>query len=311
MKRLIQKIVIFLLLLFAAAIPLQNISDRAIRSFNKNGWADIYDSKINADIIIQGNSRAQNNILPTILDSVLKTNSYNLGIGGFQFFMQYYRFLVYMKHNKAPKYIIQNVDNMTISKQVDFIEYTQFLPYFNDSLVKEEIQSFGLFDWRAFYIPYYKYIGNFDVAYQGLTNCFTPFTDSTRKYKGFIPMPRRPNSLPFKYTLLNSTPARTEIDTATLRLFTRFLDLCKKNKTQVILVFTPYYYLETKKYLNMDSVIWIFRKYSTQYNIPFLDYRNDSICFDSLNFANPHHLNMAGAKKFSRKLAYDLKSILK
>ena len=51
-------------------------------------WNDLYQSKINADLIINGSSRAWVHISPQILDTSFSIDSYNLGIDGHNFYLQ-------------------------------------------------------------------------------------------------------------------------------------------------------------------------------------------------------------------------------
>lgn len=80
-------------------IPSDKSDERAV-------WNDIYESKIDVDIAIYGSSRAWVHVDPEIIDSVLNTSSYNLGMDGYPFHMQYYRHKEYFKYNQKPKTII-------------------------------------------------------------------------------------------------------------------------------------------------------------------------------------------------------------
>ena len=46
---------------------------------------------------------------------------------------------------------------------------------------------------------------------------------------------------------------------------------------------------------------------ANKYGFKYLDYTNDSICFDSTKFVVAVHLNEVGAKAFTRKLVKDIK----
>jgi hypothetical protein len=64
---------------------------RKTRIENFSEWNDIFDSKINADLIVTGSSRAWSNVSPKIIDSTLNLNSYNLGLDGAHFDIQFSR----------------------------------------------------------------------------------------------------------------------------------------------------------------------------------------------------------------------------
>jgi lysophospholipase L1-like esterase len=52
----------------------------------------------------------------------------------------------------------------------------------------------------------------------------------------------------------------------------------------------------------------LYRKYADDYQIPFFDYSNDSLCLNKELFYNTTHLNKKGADLFSKKLASDLRT---
>lgn len=53
----------------------------------------------------------------------------------------------------------------------------------------------------------------------------------------------------------------------------------------------------------------LYREIADRNSFPFLDYSNDPICYDTLNFYNAMHLNARGANLFSAELAHDLNSL--
>jgi hypothetical protein len=99
------------------------------------------------------------------------------------------------------------------------------------------------------------------------------------------------------------------MDSATIQLFDEFLNHCKINKIQVVLVNSPVYYQATQKLVNKEKLNNLILGFSKKYDIPYLDYTNDSICYDTAYFKVAVHLNRKGAEIFSTKLANDLKKL--
>jgi hypothetical protein len=313
MKKLLIKIVIFLILVFALATLFAKLIDTGLKkddSGEYKEWNDVFFSRINADILIQGSSRAYRHISPAIIDSTFKVNSYNLGLSGYDFILQYHRFLFYLKYNKTPKYIIQNIDPNTLVKEDSLIDYFQYLPYLNDSIIRQGVSSFEGLNWRDFYIPLYKYHGIYPVAFKGLINNFRTPPKNNGKYKGFQSQNLKWDSAFTKFKLSHANGYRRIVNKETIRLLGIFLDYCKKRDIKVIFVYTPEYYESQKLLLNRDSIMNIFIKYSNIYHIPFLDYSKDSICLDTANFYNSQHLNTEGVRKFNIKLTTALKNII-
>jgi len=315
MKTFIYKILCFTLLLLLLAYTLQWVFDYNLRksncSSNYKEWNDIFDSKINADMIIQGNSRAWKHISPGVLDTVLHINSYNLGIDGYNFTMQYYRFLTYLKYNKKPKYIIQTADYITIDKLPYLYSYQQFVPYLYDGTIREAVSHYEGSDWRDLYIPFYKYVHNKDLISCAISSCFDKTTPSSNgKYKGYQTQDSQWDRSFGLFEKNHRNGYVDTIDNPTLRLFDSFVKYCVSNDIRLIFVNSPVYYKATKLLRNRKEIDSVYLSYSVRYAIPYLNYSNDSICFDTLNFYNSQHLNARGARKFNVVFANDIKKIV-
>ena len=110
--RFLRKGTLLFLLVLMSAYALAYMVDAGLRKSRNSyyaSWNDLYNSKINADLLIMGSSRAEFHISPKILDSALSLNTYNLGLSAWHFDMQYARFRMYLQHNLKPRYIIQKI----------------------------------------------------------------------------------------------------------------------------------------------------------------------------------------------------------
>jgi hypothetical protein len=265
-------------------------------------WNDIFSSRIDSDVIISGSSRAWVHIDPRILDSILHVNSYNLGIDGYPFHMQFIRYLIFEKYNKKPKLIVQNVDFFTLYRRKDPYNKIQFLPYAQEELLQQELKIMGVSKFDI-YIPILSYQREF--LYQGLREFFNIEHYSDNRYKGYRGWEKEWNGFELEQMLLKDSIV-SKIEPESIQLFDSFLNHCKRNNIQIILVFTPYYIKATEFTKNKDEVINIYRFFSEKYDIPFLDYSHDSLCYDTLYFYNAMHLNKKGSELFSLKLANDI-----
>ena len=314
MKKFLFKLAIFITPIILIAYVSQAFIDKSLKrtnySSNYNEWNDIFESKINADLIIQGSSRAINHISPKHLDSIFKMNSYNLGMNGYEFQMQYYRFLIYMKYNKKPKYIIQTTDYRTLNKRTDLYMHEQFIPYLNNELIREAVIGYEGLDYRDIYIPLYKYIHNKSL-FLGSINSLKGDVTSNGKYKGFQSINRNWDTTFLNFQKKNPNGYKSEIDSVTLRLFDSFVKYCSKNGIKLIFLNSPVYFEAKNLLKNSKTIDSLYLSYSQRYNIPYLNYSNDSICLDTANFCNSQHLNSRGVIKFNSILSHDLKTIIK
>ncbi|GHT05792.1 hypothetical protein AGMMS49525_13470 [Bacteroidia bacterium] len=146
MKAFLIKVLFFTTLLLIGAFAVDFTLEKGLRKSRAgdfSDWNDIFDSNINSDVIVLGNSRAPCGFSPQILDSVLCVNSYNLGMVAHPFSMQYVRFKVFEKYNKKPRVIIQNIDFFTLA-QGHPMHKEQFLPYLHEDLLKNELKKMGV-----------------------------------------------------------------------------------------------------------------------------------------------------------------------
>jgi hypothetical protein len=187
----LKKLILLTLLLVISLYAFSYMVDAGLRRSRNMyfaSWNDLYNSKINADLLIMGSSRAEFHISPKIMDSLLRLNSYNLGLSAWHFDMQYARFRIYLQHNKKPKYIIHNVDIYGFSKRNNVADAHQFLPYIRDTILQNVIHNHkGVFDIYQQKIPLFKYKNDQKLAFEGFFN-FTGFSnlyDTTTKYKGY------------------------------------------------------------------------------------------------------------------------------
>ncbi|MDR2840819.1 MAG: hypothetical protein LBV75_06090 [Paludibacter sp.] len=309
MKKFCINIVIFIILLIAGAFAVDFILEtgfKKARTDELSTWNDIFDSKINSDVIISGNSRAVFHFNTAILDSVLNVNSYNLGIDGYRFNMQYIRFRFLEKYNKAPKLIIQNVDFFTLYPDSLYLyNKKQFFPYLHKPLLKKALREMGMSEYEL-HIPALQYYSDFRTIKNGLLEFFNLQHFAGQRYKG-----HQGNAVSWNGSELNKILSNDSI-TATIEpkiaaLFDSFLQECKEKNIQVILVFAPEYIKMTEFTKSWNEKIQVYYDLAEKYDIPFLNYTHDSLCYDTAYFYNAMHLNKKGSELFSLKLANDIK----
>jgi len=312
MKKFIVKLTLFFVLFVCGSCLLDYCISSGLKrteDYRFQTWNDIIESKINADVLIMGNSRAFSHFSPRIIDSTLHVNSYNIGMGGQPFNVQYMRYQIYEKHNRMPRLIIQNIDFVTFFHAKMGHEREQVFPFVSDKFLRNELSNYG-FTKPEIYLPLYRYFGYQIVVKNGLLEYFKiKHYNSQPSYKGY-----RPEQGSWDGTELDKiTKIEPAMDSTTIHLFDEFLSHCYKNHIQVVLVNTPVYYKATQKIINADKFNSLITGFSKKYKILYLDYAKDPMCFDTVFFHIAEHLNKNGAELFSAKFSNDLKklSILK
>jgi hypothetical protein len=309
MKKFILNAILFVLLIFSFAYLLDGVINKGLRKmgdYRFMSWNQMIHNKVNADIIINGNSRGLSHFNPKFLDSILNCNSYNLGIGGYPFRMQVLKYNLYLKYNINPKIIIQNVDFVTLNKS-DFFghEREQVFPFVFEPYLQKELIGMG-FKWYELYLPYIRYFGYQSVIKNGLFQYFHfKNYNEQASSKGFYPEKGNWNSSELeKVQKIEFKKERT----ATY-LFEQYLASCSKEKIKVVLVNSPIYYKASDKLINRNEMNDYYSSVAKKYGHVYLDYTVDPLCYDTTNFAVAVHLNQLGSTKFSIKLANDLNSM--
>jgi hypothetical protein len=311
MKKFTIHFLIFCIPIIVGLFILDGIISNILKSSNTFAvkeypvWNDIYSGKINADVLIYGNSRAWQHISPKILKRKMPLKFYNLGIDGQNFDLQSFRAREYLKYNKKPKVIIQEVDEFTFEKHKNLYNKDQFLPYMLwNSDIQNQIMKYNGFHFLDFKIPLLRYYGN-NEAINIIYELFKRKEKNPRtRINGF-------QGLVYNSSLdcekLKEIRNVVRIDTVLVAKFNYFLKNCKKNNIKVILVYSPEFIEGQKCVNNRKEILNLFAKFSLKYNLSFYDYSNDKISYNENLFYNAMHMNRKGAKIFSSKFASQIK----
>ena len=72
------------------------------------------------------------------------------------------------------------------------------------------------------------------------------------------------------------------------------------------LVYSPEYIEAQGLYRNRKEIFKMFKEIANNYDVEFMDYSQDPICYDKSFFYNSQHLNAKGAELFSKKIAVEM-----
>jgi hypothetical protein len=305
MRKFIIRTTYFFVIPLIIAFPLDIfISNQLINSNERiyQQWSELYHDKISSDVIVLGNSRAWVQYNPMILDSILETNSYILGLDGSPINRQIIKYNYYREHsNIPPKVVIQNIDFMTMDIRSGY-EREQFFPFFiYDRKLVYSFQTYENFNLFELYIPCYRYIGYQDE----IKKAFRLYPKEISLNKGFFAYDKRYDGSELR-KMKNIT---AKIDNTMIVEFSKFCAEIKSDSIDMCFVYAPVYIEATNKLVNKDDMYKTYQTIANKYNIPILDYNYHSISYDSTNFYNATHLNKKGSILFSTQLAHDLDSL--
>lgn len=302
MKNFVKGIVLFFFIWFAITgfIDLyytKDIKKQHIREIDT--WERILGDSIDANVFIIGSSRAMSHYKPSIIDSITGLNSYNFGLDGKTVESDIMLYNILKKHiSDYPKYAIWDVyfGSFTFASKFGDQQYT---PYLLNTEIWKSINNdsvhFTLVDkyipllryWRKQVFPIYNGFKDAQKGYYNLNEKWSA--------EGML----EANKKPLEYTI------EPEL---TLRFKQTIRDL-KANGTNVILVFSPFYYKGVYGVTNLSSIIDSIQLYANELQCPLYNYTNDPMCYDTSFFYNAWHLNDKGASLFSTKFAHIIDSI--
>lgn len=315
MKKFLIKLIIFIMPIILLSIPLDYFLSNHLKNSNScNGeflvWNDIFNSRVNSDIVIYGSSKAWVSFSPKIIEDSLKCTAYNLGIDGHNFWLEYLRHKELLKYNTTPKYIILSLDMFSLEKRPDLYNMDQFLPYmlFNYDFYNFT-SSFKGFTFTDYYIPLIRYLGRKDAILDAVL-CATKIVNSEpMRIKGYRSMELTWNN-DFEIAKSKMDYYEVKTDEASEELFNSFLSECIMNNIKVFLVYSPEYIEGQDFFKNRNKIISIYEEYSKKYNIPFINYSDSLICEEKRYFYNSTHLNRIGSELFTNCLVRDLKELM-
>ena len=314
MKKALKKVLLFIIIPLPLVLLFDHIVDQGLhrsRAPYFAVWNAIYDSKINADLIVSGSSRAYEIVSPRILDSMLHLNCYNLGMDGWEFSMEYARMRIYLQHNKLPRYILQSIDLNMFFRRPNLYQFQQFIPYLKDPIIAEATSHYtGKFSPAERYLPLFRYNADPSLIAEGLKAYFGKGKVTT-DYKGYQPTTKPWDTARYnRVKRLRTTGITGFVRPEAVAEFEEFVRYCTQHHIQLIFYYAPGFYEEYKIENIAPTVMNVVNGLSEKYGVPFLNYYRDSLCFDTSYFWNSYHLNKKGSEIFTAHLASDVKPLL-
>ncbi len=306
MKQFCKKIAFFFLITFILCFVSDGICTKLIRQSKSRAivvWEDLFESRINCDVIFLGSSRTCVSYNPRIIDSIASVNSYNLGMHGKMSDMDIIRYRLLTKYNKKPRCVVWDLYHRSFSTSNGWLD-EQFTPYlFDDDLwneLKKDNHGYGFFDK---YLPMYRYWKRpyiFKYAFEDVRGDQDP-------YKGFIQNEDEWNMQNVRE--LSTASVECGNDTTIIKAVSSTIMEMKSDDIIVILVISPLYIEGINKLNGLHEFVNTCEQLSVDNDCLFLNFLKDPLSADSTLFSNCMHLNAKGADLFSLKLAKTLDSI--
>ncbi|PWA04846.1 hypothetical protein [Flavobacterium psychrotolerans] len=273
-------------------------------------WNDLVSGNLNSKILIYGTSRARAHVNPKIVEDTLHLSTYNLGIDGYTFKMEYCRHQLVLDKNEKPSYIIQTLDYHMLGDIENLYQYEQFYPYFDNEIILKTIKTYKGLNWWDYHIPLVRYYGSTKEITSATNILLRPSHNKGNRYKGFYNVNQSWTN-EFEKVKESKKGIHQKLIKEQIILFENYLADTKKRGIHIIFVYTPEHIDGQNFVSNRAEIITLYKKMAAKYDIPFIDYSSDPMCFNRDYFYNAEHLNLKGTNLFSKKLASDLKKYIK
>lgn len=270
----------------------------------------LMNERMDNDVIILGNSRAQCSYCPSVIDSVLGTNSRNLGVSGQPFGVSNFRWSLYQRNNVMPELVIINMDYMELSVNHKGVDQEQYYPYVNDPRASWAINA-NDFSWLDRNCPMYRYRGDYKLITVALAafagkQLFSKWDSNL--CKGYANVDSPWDGFEFAKQLAKNDTLTGACEPEAVVMLDSLCNKLKLDSVAVIFVYAPIF-KGVLDHLNQEVPMAAYRDISEKYGIPMLNYTDMELCSDSTNFYNALHINNKSARFFSRQLAEDIASL--
>ena len=310
MKRFLINILGFVIVIMVLAIVSDYMISTGLKRTERGHFYTmnkLMNDRIDTDVVILGNSRAACSYQPTVLDTILKVDTWNLGVSGQPFGVSYLRWQLYRRNNCNPKLLIVNMDYGELNMVSNGFEKEQYYPYMTDTLVKPYLDLYG-FSWAEKHVPMYRYRGNYKLMSTSLLELLHLRHDTKGDFvKGYSNQNWEWEGENLESVLRNGM-VKGQCNPQVVSLLEGLLKKANEDGIPVVFVYAP---LFKKLKDNLDETLSMnaYQRLSEKFGVPILDFSEMDICTDTRFFHDANHVNSVGAERFSVALAYVIDSL--
>lgn len=311
MRKFLVKFVVFCSVIGIMATLISTLGDNGLKHsslFEWSAWNDIFQGRVDDDVVIFGSSRGYGSYNPEIIETVAGCSCMNLSMTGYTMTQIVQRYKAYIENNAKPKLIVLNVDYHVTFDICDYpYDLSQYLPYYDSKFFDDYFSSIGI-GWPKRNLPFLKYSDYVDVFWTGIRENFRP--SKTDHYKGYMNKPYPFDGKEFNLMLDNGDSIDVPCSHEAFELCDWMIEDCQSRGIDVAICRVPYYEKATALFNHSEKVDDYLQNTTRKYNIPFFDYSHVEIESDTAYFSNATHLNARGAEVVSKLLGNDIAKLM-
>lgn len=264
--------------------------------------------RANAQIVINGSSRAVVHYDPHILQKTTKKTVFNNGRNASHTDLQYALLKEYLKVNLKPDLVIQNLDIHTFETTEEIYEPAQYIPYLKNEQLYQNLYSIDAAVWKWRVLPLYG-IAVQDTKMIWLNSLPKLLFRGDQLNSGYFPSERSWTGEFDRFLSENPNGFVKRIDSDCVIALENIIKLCKLSGIKVLLIYSPEYREAQSLTKNRQEVFTKFNEIARTYEVSFWDYSHSQISTNRNFFYNSQHLNRNGAEEFSADIARRLSEL--
>lgn len=316
MKPFLRRLLLFAAVLMVVAVGLDSLLKtglRARRTFTLGVWNRVVNGELNAEVLFTGSSRALMHFDAASIGARIGRSAWNIGMDGNQLNHQLPWLITYLKYNRRPALVVQNVDLISLVPDSDIFFPSQYPPYLHEPPIYADLVRIDP-DWRKDrFIPLYSFT-RFGYAYAGLAiEGLLGLEDTLHDPldHGFQRKDKAWDGTFDRFKARHPGGARRRNTQEAQALLRAIIRTAKEAGSRVVLVYTPEHRDMQDLTLDRAALIDTFRRIAREEGVPFWDFSTLPLCSDRDLFYNSQHLNGRGVDLFTPVIADSIQALLR
>ena len=249
-------------------------------------------NRVNEQVLIMGNSRANHHYDPQVLTNSLNLSVYNCGRDGQPFEYSVAMIHAVLKRYKPEIIVVDFEPTQFDSRNSKDFSVSELYPYYYSDSLFQKIILHEDANHR------YKMISKMYQNNSELIDLMKLFFLKYNVVNGYSPLADKG----YKFPHLNNVEYDTTavIDIFKIELLNYCIRICKANQVKLVFSISPRFQKSNMMDLKSSKVL---SSIFNENNIPLIDMRDNSVINDSSMYKDGAHLNHKGAVAFTRKFA--------
>lgn len=242
-------------------------------------------NKIDAEIIFIGSCEMLTTVSPKIIEKNTGLTGYNLSQNHANVTENYLSLYLYLKNNKAPKYVFLYTSPETFDVRFNCFNGYRFVSFLEDEEVNDCVKKFDYNYWVTSNFPFGKFAYyNSKFLFPAIQGAKHVTSKKAKPYfkDGYEPFFKIWEFSINKYKENYKSDLVFKMDESRIRYLEKSIELCKSKNIQLILMETPMYKYSNQ--LNRKEIIKEIEQLAVRNKVPFYCFDTMGICQQKINF---------------------------